>query len=346
MTVALDATRLVPARPLLRDELVARFVLAPGDRPLVGVGDRIEAGAPLLERLRDARLEDVPPRVTPSGETLATEPRTGDRWSGELAPGGLRRRSARADGELLAPVPGPGDRWWLVTGDHRDVVESPVAGEVVEVAPGIGIRLRVRGRAIPGLLFTGAPTRGRLELATDPTGELRPGGIDVGRSGAVLVVGARIDAEALTRARAMGVRGIVVASLAGKDLRDVLASERRQRAALHTAPPFGILVLEGAVRRSLPSPVVTLFEALAGTEVALVPDPPSVVFDVPDIALPHLPPDLVRVRHGALAGREGRLEGLAGQRRFEAGTQLETAWVRLDESPAVALPIADLERFV
>jgi hypothetical protein len=339
MTIAI-ATDLIPARQLILDDLVARFALTPGDQPLVASGDTIEPGDPLLERLRDPRLEDIP---RGNGEVA---PRSGGRWSGELAAGGLRRRASHADGELLAPLPGGGDRGWIVTGDHRDLVGSPVGGEVIDVAPGVGIRVRVRGRAIRGVLMTGSPTRGRLELATDPTGELRPGGIDVGRAGAILVVGARIDAEALTRARAMGVRGIVVASLAGKDLRDVVASERRQRAALHTAPPFGICVIEGAVRRSLPSPIVALFEGLSGKEIAIVGDPPSVVFDVPDVELPHLPADLVRVKHGPFAGREGRLEGLAGRRRFEAGTQLETAWVRLDETPPVALPISDLERFV
>jgi hypothetical protein len=339
-TTAPDAIALIPSRPLLVHELVVRFALAPGDNPLVKPGEKVEPGAPLLERVRDPRIEDIP---RGNGSPPA---HSGDRWSGELGIGGLRRRAAHADGELVAPLPGSSDRWWLVTGDHRDLVESPVAGTVVQVAPGAGIRLRVRGRAIRGMLVTGSPTRGRLDLATDPTGELRPGGIDVGRAGAVLVVGARIDAEALTRARAMGVRGIVVASLAGKDLRDVMASERRQRASLHQAPPFGICVLEGAVRRSLPSPIVALFEALAGKEIAIVGDPPCVVFDVPDVELPNLPADLVRVRHGPLAGREGRVEGLAGRRRFEAGTQLETAWVRLDETPPVALPLSDLERFV
>ena len=338
---ALDPTTLIPARPLLRHELVARFPLAPGDKPLVTVGEKIEAGAPLVERVRDPRLEEVP-----GGAAGEPGPRSGERWSGQLTVTGLRRRAAATDGELLAPQPGTGDRWWLVTGEHRDELVSPIAGEIVEVGHGVGIRVRVRGRAIPGVLMTGSPTHGRLELASDPTGELRPGGIDVGRAGAILVVGARIDAEALTRARAMGVRGIVVASLAGKDLRDVLASERRQRAALHGAPPFGILVVEGAVRRALASPVVALFEALAGRDVAIVGDPPSAVFDAPEVALPELAPDLVRVRHGPLAGREGRLEGLAGRRQFQAGTQLETAWVRLDEGPPVALPLGDLERFV
>src|SRR4029077_7894487 len=127
-------------------------------------------------------------------------------------------------------------------------------GTVAGIQPGAELRVRAAGLALLGAFAAGSAAHGRLELAPDPFGELRAGGIDVGRAGSILVVGARIDAEALTRARAMGVRGIVVASLAGKDLRDVLASERRRRAALHGAPPFGILVLEGAVRRALPSP--------------------------------------------------------------------------------------------
>jgi len=372
VTSTLDAIELVAARQLVTDSPVVRFRLAPGDHALVRTGETIEPGQPLLEHVRDARLEDVLPRPgglpasTPTppaegapadgaqadGDTQAPAPttwptsvaKTGDRWTGELAPGGLRRRSARTDGELLAPLPS-GDKWWLVTGEHRDTMDSPIAGEVVDVAPGAGISVRVRGRGLTGVLMTGQPSHGRLDLATDAAGELRTGGIDVGRAGTILVVGARIDAEALTRARAMGVRGIIVASLAGKDLRDVLASERRQRAALHGAPPFGILVLEGAVRRSLPSPIVALFETLAGSDVAIVGDPPAVVWDVPDLVLPSLPPDLVRVKHGPHAGREGRLEGLAGLRRFEAGTQLESGWVRFDETAPVALPLADLERF-
>ena len=52
----------------------------------------------------------------------------------------------------------------------------------------------------------------------------------------------------------MGVRGVIVAGLASKERRDFLASEARQRAALHRLPPFAVLVLDGAVRRPWPAP--------------------------------------------------------------------------------------------
>jgi hypothetical protein len=254
------------------------------------------------------------------------------------------RRDLGHEGELLSLVPGQKDRWRIVTGEHRDAVVAPVGGEVVAIHPGGELRLRVTGRALRGAFAAGSPAHGRLELATDPFGELRPGGIDVGRAGSILVVGARIDAEALTRARAMGVRGIVVASLPGKDLRDFRASERRQRASLHGSPPFGVLVLDGTARRAIPTPIAGLLERLAGREVSLLIDPPALVFDGPGADLPPIERDWVRIRSGPHAGSEGRLVAPAGLRRFERGVQLEAALVAIEGLAPIPVPIGDLER--
>lgn len=326
-------------RPLASPGLETRIPLAPGDRPLVEAGATIRPGDPLVEHLRDPRVEEVAIRSL-DGEPA---PMAGARWRAP-APTGRRARKA-TDGELLAPVPGQRDRWRIVTGDHRDPVASVVGGDVLGVQPGSGIHLRVAGLAIPASFAAGAATSGRLELAVDPFGELRPGGIDVGRAGSILVVGSRIDAEALTRARAMGVRGIIVGSLAGKELRDFAASERRQQAALHPAPPFGVLVLDGALRRPIASPITALFERLAGREVGLLVDPPALVFDAPDVDLPEVAADWVRIRSGPNGGTEGRLVGLAGMRRFAANVHLDAAWVAIDGEAPIAIPLGDLERF-
>jgi hypothetical protein len=88
-----------------------------------------------------------------------------------------------------------------------------------------------------------------------------------------------------------------------------------------------------------------LFEALEGTMVAIVGDPPALVIDDPNVALPTPAPELVRVRSGPLAGAEGTWAGLAGPRRFPAGVTLEAAFVRFGGRPPVAIPIGDLERF-
>lgn len=321
MSEALDDLGLVARRTLIRDEVEIRFALAPGDRPLVAGGEAVVPGTPIADRLRDARLAEV---VVPE----SAEPRPGARVS---------------EGELLFAWRG---RWRVAGGEVTEPIESPVAGIVREVRPGSAIVLRAGGRALEGIVGLGGPTRGRLHLATDRDGELRSGGLDVGLAGMILVVGSRIDAETLTRARAMGVRGVIVGGLASKERRDFLASEKRQRAALHRLPPFAVLVLDGAIRRPLSGPVMAVLRALAGREVAIVTDPPMLVIDGDDVDLPVPSPTLVRVRAGEHAGREGTWVGILGPRRFVGGVHLEAAAVRLPEGVTIAVPIGDLERFV
>jgi hypothetical protein len=327
----------IPRRRLVEAGLETSVPLPPGDRPLVEPGATVFAGDILLEHVRDPHVAEVDLR-TGSSE----RPPAGSRWS--PAPGRRRHGDRAQEGELLAPLPGRSSRWRLVTGDHRAQITTSVPGIVIEVRPGAMIRIRVEGLAIRGALAAGASARGRLELATDPFGDLRPGGIDVGRTGSILVVGSRIDAEALTRARAMGVHGIVAASIAGKELRDFQASEHRQRAALHVPEPFGVLALDGALKRPISTPLAALLERLAGREVALLVDPPALVFDATGIDLPEIAPDRVRVRSGPNAGAEGRALELVGLWRFAGGVHLEAARVELDGEAPIEIPLGDLER--
>jgi hypothetical protein len=332
---------LVATRPLVEDVIDVRFPLTPGDRVMVEEGAPVSVGTPLAERYRDMILAQA---SLPDGQVG----RPGERWTPSEPPTRrgpgrptIRGQGRPTGGELLFPWR---HGWRVASGEHGEALDAPVNGIVRELIPGVHIVLRAEGHAIRGIVAIGEATRGRLQLAAGPSGELRPGGLDVGLAGAILVVGARVDAETLTRARAMGVRGIVVAGLPSKERRDYLASEARQRAALHRLPPFAVLVLDGAVRRSIAGPVVSLLEALEGRDVAIVADPPALLFDEPDLELSAPPPDLVRVRSGRDAGREGRWIASLGQRRFEDGVLLEAAQVRFAEGPAV-VPIGDLERF-
>ena len=307
-------------RRLLEAPIEVTIPLVPGDRALVAAGESVVPGAPIIERIRDRRMTDV---IVPD--------------SSEPAPG---RRIP--DGELLFEWRG---RWRVASGEVTEPLDSPVAGIVKEVRPGTAIVLRATGRGLRAIVGLGGPTRGRLHVASWVEGELRSGSVDVGLAGRILVVGSRIDAETLTRARAMGVRGIIVAGLASKERRDFLASEKRQRAALHRLPPFAVLVLEGAVRRPLAGPVMDILDTLEGHDVAIVADPPMLIFDEPELEVPLPRPDHIRIRAGQLMGREGTWAGLVGQRRFEGGVHLEAGTVRFDDGSLVAVPIGDLERF-
>ena len=330
----------IPSRPFIETGIETSLPLPPGDRALVEVGAEIAPGDPVIEHIPDPVIDEV----TIGAVEGVPGPAAGQRWSPDDETGRRRHGHGEQGGELLAPIPGRGDRWRIVTGEHRDTQQSPVGGMVLEVLPGGRVCIRVAGRALRGAFAAGSPSHGRLELATDPFGELRAGGIDVARAGSILVVGSRIDAEALTRARAMGVRGIVVASLPGKEQRDFVASERRQAATLHGIPAFGVLALGGAIRRPIASPVAALLERLAGHEVALLVDPPALVFDDASIELPHVEPDWVLVRSGPSAGAEGRVLGLAGRRRFPGNVVLEVARVEIAGRAPVEVPIGDLER--
>lgn len=327
----------IRVRPLVREAPVVWFPLHPGDRALVAPGDAVQLGGPLVERARAATVVEVAAGDVPA------DAGSGDWWTAPGRRSGLRRGGAGvASGELLAPAL----RGWLaVVGDRTDVVEAPVAGIVREVRPGIGIALATAAVGIAGVAIAGGPTRGPLEVAVHGDGELRAGALDIRRAGSVVVVGSRVDAETLTRARAMGIRGIVAAAIGTRELRDLAASEARQRASLQALPPFAAIALEGHVRVPLASPVAALLEALAGREVALVGDPPLLLVDPTDRPLPTPPHDLVRVRWGDAAGVEGRWGGAVGIRRFPGGVRLEAGVVRLAGGREAVVPLADLERF-
>jgi len=324
---------LVARRRLLLTPVDAFFRLHPGDRALVKEGEAVGRGQPILEHYREPRTLVVP------AQGDADQQLPGDRAA---PPGSRGRDGQRLDGELLFRS---GGRWRIASGDRAEPLESPVAGVVHEVRPGAGITLRSTANAVIGRTALAGPSWGKLQVATGPDGELRAQHVDVGMAGSIIVAGARMDAEALTRARAVGIRGVVVAALGIKEQRDFLASERRGRAAVHGLPPFGILVLDGASRRPIASPLMGLFEAIEGGMVAIVGDPPTLVIDDPSVLLPAPPADLVRVRSGPLAGAEGAWAGLAGPRRFPAGVTLEAAFVRFGGRPPVAIPLGDLERF-
>ncbi|MEZ0240706.1 MAG: hypothetical protein ACAH65_07915, partial [Chloroflexota bacterium] len=274
---------LITRRTLIASPIDAFFPLRPGDRPLVKAAEAVGRGQPILEHYRDPRTIVVTGVAEGDGP-----PAPGERWA---EPPGRRGREVDSSpgGELLFRS---GGRWRIAGGDRPDAIEAPFPGVVHEVRPGTGVTLRSTSRALLGRAALAGPSWGRLQVATDADGELRAQHVDVGAAGSIVVAGARIDAEALTRARAVGYRGIIVAALGIKEQRDFLASERRGRAAVHGLPPFGILVLDGAGRRPIASPVMAILEALEGGMVAIVGDPPALVIDDSSTALPAPPPDL------------------------------------------------------
>jgi len=127
--------------------------------------------------------------------------------------------------------------------------EEPVIGHVhgrVRAVEQNAIVLEVPGVVLHGVGGTGEAVHGELTVAVHtPEEELRAGAIDVSATGKIVVGGSRASAETLTRARAMGVSGIVLGGVLDKELRDFEAIQRRRREIGGMTGSFGVLLLEG-----------------------------------------------------------------------------------------------------
>ena len=255
-----------------------------------------------------------------------------------------RKPTARVAGTLLFES---GGRWRAAAGERHQIVESNVAGVVCQARNAVEVTIRVDGVALAAAIAAGEPSRGYLDLPRLTDGELWANSLDVGRSGAVVVAGNRISAQAIGRARAMSIRGLIAGSVGQGELRDLEASENRQRASLVPSLPFGLLALDGYGRRPIATPILALLATMVGREVAIVTDPPLLVFDTSEVPLPELPPNWVRVRSGPHAGREGQWLEPAGLYRFRSGIHLEAAVVRFSNAmETTVIPVSDLERLV
>jgi hypothetical protein len=354
----------LPARRILVQSPVVHLSLGSSFRALVEPGQSVRAGTPIAECTIDPQLVDAgriaeaagngrgngsgrPSMQAAPAEERRTPPSPGKWWSGGEERRGRdsrRGRPRRLAGTLLYEFEG---RWSAAASERHETIDSPVGGVVTEARNSVGISIQVEGVGIPGVVAGGQPARGQLYVPRLVEGEMRDASLDMGRAGAVVVAGGRVSTEALIRARAMSICGIVAGSVGHAELRDLAASEARQKAALHSLPPFAVLGLDGHQRRPIASPILAVLAAMASREVAILTDPPMLVFEVGSVRLPDLAPELIRVRSGPHAGREGRWLASAGLHRFRAGMHLEAARVLLgDDSSPTVVPLADLERFV
>jgi hypothetical protein len=186
------------------------------------------------------------------------------------------RRSARDAAELLSVRPGTtleaGDRLasdgrgrevvvqqacLFLAYDHDDgaALVAPlgptepilghVRGEVTAVSAD-AIEIGVAGAMVTAVGGSGEAVHGELRIGVrDADEELRASAIDVGATGRILVGGSRASAETLTRARAMGVAGIVVGGVLDKELRDFEATQRRRREVGAGQGDLVVVIVEG-----------------------------------------------------------------------------------------------------
>ncbi|TMC30868.1 MAG: hypothetical protein E6J27_01620 [Chloroflexi bacterium] len=240
------------------------------------VGQRVRAGEVVANgttfgepvRLLGARRLGVAPvdlpqvmRVPPGAELErgAIIARTGRRFARALsAPFDGRIVHVRANGDLeFAPVI---DRWSVRAALDGVVMESTDWAITIEGA----------AWAIQGVVAYGPDAVGELTLAVDGRAdELAPSRIDVRLRDRILIGGGRSAAEAIARAHACGVAGIVTGAVPAAGLRTLFGDEVSARGAAPVADTPTVLCLLGFGTSQLPAEVFSPFLPLVGARAAI-----------------------------------------------------------------------------
>ena len=342
-----DPARFVkPAPDLQRDPLV-RLSLHLADRPLVGPGQRVEPGQPVISRFREQEAVGIPTTAAVVGL------RPGDTLDHVPVPGeGRRGRDAKTENYRARVLEhGRDGITRLAAGKGEFYVHSPVAGVVSSLVPG-RMDIAAEGLALSGRIGWGRPTAGRILIAASgPDAEVRASTIDVSAAGAVLVVGAHIDLEAISRARAIGAAAIISGGASGRDLRQLAESEIRQQSALHAAAPFAFLALGGYGRAAIPQRLWDVLVAAEGRSAGILADANLLVLGGepgPLLDAVARAPGTVRVADGERREQEGRLVGLSGPRRWADGQYAPGGFVEFEDVAGqrerTCLPLSALER--
>ena len=333
--------------------VIHRVRLPIGAVPMVELGHRVEPAEILATRRPPgpgvslpvaARLHRSPAdaaeflAVAPGSYLEAGERLAEDRGREVLAPSAcLFLAYDRDDGSaLIAPLLG------------NEPIVGHVRGEVSAIDEE-GMELRIGGALLEGVGGTGGAVHGELRVAVQQAGEeLRASMIDVGATGRIVVGGSRASAETLTRARAMGVAGIIIGGVLDKELRDFEATQVRRRQVGGVPGDFAVVLLEGFGKVGLDPGLFAWFRAHEGRMASLFGDSArAYVYDAdPPPARRALPRvgDRVIAHRRPHAGRAGELVRLLDAPHAAAsGIAVRSALVRFEDGPATIVPLANLE---
>lgn len=322
--------------------------------PMVEVGHRVEPAEVLATR-RAPRGGLSIPVALPLGRSAADAARLLVARPGSLLEAGAVLAEDGRGREVRVPEA------CLILGYDLDIGSAMVAplsgsepilghlrGEVVTVDAD-AIELRVAGALVTGVGGTGNAVHGELRVAVrEPTEELRAGTIDIGATGRIVVGGSRASAETLTRARAMGVAGIVLGGVLDKELRDFEATQLRRREVGGVRGDFSVLLLEGFGKVGFDPGLFDWFQAHDGNMASLFGDAARLyVYDAdPPPARRSLPRagDRVIAHRRPHAGQGGELLRVLDLLYASAsGVVARAGLVRFEDGHTAIVPLSNLE---
>lgn len=241
-------------------------------------------------------------------------------------------------------------------------LEAYVAGVVVSVLPGEGAVVETRGAMIQGIFGIGGERRGSLRMAVAGGADILEASlIHEADKGQILVGGAGVTAEALAKANALGVAGIVVGAVKDADLVSLLGYEIGVAITGQENVSTTLLCTEGFGELRMAERTFQLLKSIEGrkasmngaTQIRAGVIRPEVIAPVEhsagDVPPPHSGQVLaagtpIRVIREPYFGRLGTVTKLPPQlQEVESGTEVRVLVAKLDDGQEVTVPRANVE---
>lgn len=277
-------------------------------------------------------------------------------------------------GVAKSPVTGTVELISEVTG-HVGVRQPPtvvdvnayVQGRVVKVLPQEGAVIETQGALIQGIFGVGGERRGIVRvLVNNPNETLTAQHIPNDVAGQILVGGATIEADAITRAAEQGAVGIVVGGIRDTDLVRYLGHDIGVAITGSEDIPLSIIVTEGFGAIQMASRTFRLLKSLEGktasingaTQIRAGVIRPEIIVPLEAPAqLPESPPareaqlldigSAVRIIREPYFGQLGTVVELPPElMEIESGTHARVLKARLNDGSVVVVPRANVEIIV
>ncbi len=179
--------------------------------------------------------------------------------------------------EVRSPITGSVEAVSSVTG--QVILREPprqldlsayLDGTVAEVIPGQGIRVETACAFIQGIFGVGGETWGELAvIASSPEEVLTADHLMPRHAGKIVVGGSFVGTEAMARAKAVGVRGIVVGGMHDKDLRALLGYDLGVAITGTENVGFTLILTEGFGRIPMARKTFELLRTLNGRKASI-----------------------------------------------------------------------------
>ncbi|MCK4720822.1 hypothetical protein KAU08_09190, partial [bacterium] len=125
-------------------------------------------------------------------------------------------------------------------------VKAYIEGEVTEVIPDEGVKVRTNATFIQGIFGVGGETNGVIVVAVDgPSEELKPENIKPEHKGKVVIGGSYVGIQTIRKAIEIGVAGIISAGMSDRDLKELLGYDLGVAITGHEDLGVTIVITEG-----------------------------------------------------------------------------------------------------